>query len=159
MARTQIARFHGPSQPWPETPQWTFPAVLHTSARRDWGGHDASGSPGSSVSTVLNENPKSQQHRDEGYHSKEMLSPPGWRRCSGAASSGSPGTFLPRQALAQHGAPEVFAVTQQNDDGTSRCTGPFTCPAVTAGQDCQCVTVEKWIRVRALPGILPTAVN
>lgn len=49
------------------------------------------------------------------------------------------------KAPTQCGTSKVFAVSQWKEDGMWHCAGPFTCPAVTAGQEYQCVVIEnRW---------------
>lgn len=148
MACTQIACFPGPSQPWLKTLRRTSPAILHTSARRVWR-DDASGSPGSSAPCSHGvkwdtKKPAAPQHQDEGRLSKEMLLHPGWRRSSGATSSGSPGmgpnVEPPRSLL------------QPSGKMTARDIVLVPSPALRSLLDKSIsVIVDKWIRVRALP--------
>lgn len=95
------------------------------------------------VPVMSNGTPKSLQHQDKGRLGKEMLFSPGWRWCLGAISSRFPEATM--KAPTQCGTSKVFAVSQWKEDGMWHCAGPFTCPAVTAGQEYQCVVIEnRW---------------
>lgn len=105
------------------------PVLLHTSPRRAGGRYDASGSPGSSAPSpcgVKQDTKKHQHHsnQNKGHLSKEMLLPPGQRRCLGSTSSLFPGTLPLWGKLTQHGTSEVSAATQWKNDSTRHLQTP-----------------------------------